>query len=94
MDQRSAYDGGSHCALRGSTTAFALRDMYTAHGYANLATSQQEEDGAEAFVKFTGVVTLSRIYSDESNDLVEAARCVAIAHEPFAIRDATGERKY
>ena len=81
MDHCSLYDHGMKYALHSNVVALVVRDVATTFGFVYPAPSKDTEEKVHALQKFIGDDHVKRIYSDNADELMNAARFLGTPHE-------------
>ena len=81
MDHCSFYDGGMQYSLNGKVVSLVVRDIHTTFGSVYPTESKSTEETVAALQSFIGDEPVKRLYSDNVDELISAARYLNIAHE-------------
>ena len=81
MGHCSFYDAGMQYSLNGNVVALVARDVYSTFGAVCPATSKNTDDTTMTLRMFVGDAQVKRFYSDNADELTNAARLLSIPHE-------------
>ena len=81
MEHCSRYDHGMKHALNNNVVALVIREVATTLGCVYPAPTKDTDETVNALQRFIGDAHVKRIYSDNADELINAARFLGIPHE-------------
>ena len=81
MDHCSSYDHGMKYALNNNVIALVVRDVATTFGFVYPAPTKDNDETVSALQRFIGDAHVKRIYSDNADERINAARFLGIPRE-------------